>query len=139
MKSKDTEPSSSAIIKKSKRSKHDNLSVPKSENIIDDQAENPKKEKPKDLQHPQQKCDSSQKNRKKRKDRDAEEQEESMEHKAQSEEGAEPPKKKHKNRTSFADPREDTQLNTQSRKGAYTLQCGHSETRWIFYSYHPQL
>ena len=51
---------------------------------------------------------------KKRKKIDAEEQRESMEHKET--EGG-PSKKKRKNRTSFADPREDTQLNTQSRKG----------------------
>ena len=30
----------------------------------------------------------------------------------------EPPKKKHKNRTNFSDPRVDTTLNSQSRKGA---------------------
>lgn len=36
-------------------------------------------------------------------------------------ESSEPPKKKHKNRTEFADPRVDTTLNPQSSKGMYTL------------------
>jgi hypothetical protein len=58
---------------------------------------------------------ASQKKGKKRKKIDAEEQGESMEH---NETEGGPSKKKRKNRTSFADPREDTQLNTQSRKGA---------------------
>ena len=71
---------------------------------------------------PGQHYDTSQKKEKKRRNRNAGGQEESLDHKAQSEEAegeSEPPKKKHKNKTSFADPREDTQLNAQSRKGVH--------------------
>jgi len=124
MKSKETEPSSSiTMLKFSKRSKDDNLAA-QSENIITDgQApEKPKKRKAKGSDHPEQQHDNSHKKRNKRKKGEAEKQEESLEHKAQSEEAegeSEPPKKKHKNRTIFSDPREDTQLNAQSRKGAY--------------------
>lgn len=116
MKSQDAEPSFS-ILKKSKKSKRDNLVAPvvQPENIItEDQAR--KKKKKKNPEHSEQQCDTSQKNAKKRKKGNPEEQEESME--LEDAEGdSEPPKKKHKNRTSFPDPREDTQLNMQSRKG----------------------
>ena len=87
-------------------------------NVIGDKSPAKQKRKVKGPEHHQH--DTSQKQEKKRKKRDTEEQQEStVEHK-QSEEAEgelEPPKKKHKNRTSFADPREDTQLNAQSRKG----------------------
>lgn len=128
MKTKDNEPSSSIpVLKKSKKSKHDNLAViaqvVQSKNLITD-AEKLKKKKAKGAEHPEQQQEISQKKGKKRKKGDAEEQEESMAHMAQINEAegqSEPPKKKHKNRTSFADPREDRQLNTQSRKGAHSL------------------
>lgn len=114
MESKDIGP----VSKKPKKSKHHSLSV-QSENITPgDQV--PKEKKTKGPEHPERRLEDTtgEKKRKKRKKRDAEEQEEFMEHKPQSEEATSgPPKKKHKNRTYFADPREDTQLNTQSRKG----------------------
>ena len=123
MKSKDT--SSAAVLEKPKKSKHDKLSTQavQLENIVmdDHSPEKPEKKKVKAREHSEQQHDTSQKKGKKRKKIDAEEQVESMEHKAQSEAEGEsgPLKKKHKNRTNFADPREDTQLNTQSRKGAH--------------------
>lgn len=116
--------------KDSEKPKYHKLSVQaiQSENIIIDQApEKSKKKKVKGPAHPEQHHDTLEKRRNKRERKDAEEQEESVDHKAQLEE-SEPPRKKHKNRTSFADPREDMQLNTRSRKGTY---CGLSETRWI--------
>lgn len=81
----------------------------------------PKKNRAKglDSEPHEQPYDTSQR-KEKRKKRDPEEREESMEHKARLKEAegeSEPPKKRHKNRTNFADPREDTQLNAQSRKG----------------------
>lgn len=110
-----------ATFKKPKKSNHDKLSTQavQLENTFIAQAGKPKKKKARE--HPEQQHDTSQKKGKKRKKIDAEEQMESMENKAQSEAEGEslPPKKKHKNRTNFADPREDTQLNTQSRKGAH--------------------
>ena len=137
MKSKDT---SSAAVKP-KKSKHDKLSTQavQLENIvIDDQSPEKPKKKSKAREHSEQQHDISQKRGKKRKKIDAEEQVESMEHKAQSEAEGEsgPPKKKHKNRTNFADPREDTQLNTQSRKGAHYSVALAREDR---FSCHPQL
>jgi hypothetical protein len=63
--------------------------------------------------------DTSQKKGKKRKNRNSDGQEKSLDQSEEAEGESEPPKKKHKNRTSFADPREDTQLNAQSRKGVH--------------------
>jgi len=55
-----------------------------------------------------------------------------MEHK-DADGDSEPPKKKHKNRTSFSDPREDTQLNTQSRKALeYIFTQMNRPSRWKF-------
>jgi hypothetical protein len=105
---------SAAVLKHDKPSTQD---VQWEKFLVDDQSpEKPKKKKVNAPEH------TSQKMGKKRRRADAEEQRESMEHKAQSEEAegeSGPPKKKHKNRTNFADPREDTQLNTQSRKGTH--------------------
>lgn len=117
--------SAAAVLKRPKRSKHDKLStqaIHLGNIVIEDQS--PEKPKNKAREHAEQQHDTSQKNGKKQKKIDAEEQVESMEHKAQFEtEGgigeSGPPKKKHKNRTNFTDPREDTQLSTQSRKGAH--------------------
>ena len=111
----------SSILKKPKKSKHHKLSTQavQLENIvIDDQS--PEKPKKKAREHLEQ-HDTSSKKGKKRKKIDAEEQVEPMENKVQSEGEGEsgPPTKKHKNRTDFADPRADTQLNTQSRKGVH--------------------
>jgi hypothetical protein len=112
--------SSAAVTKKSKHDKPSSQAVQLEDIVIDDQApEKARKKKSREQQH-----DTSHKKGKKRKKIDAEEQVESMEHKAQLEAEGEsgPPKKKHKNRTNFSDPREDMQLNMQSRKGAhYTL------------------
>jgi hypothetical protein len=105
---------STAVLK---RPEHDKISTQavRLENIIDDQSP----EKLKEEAYAREQHDTSQRKGKKRKKIDAEEQGESIEHKAQSETEEGPLKKKHKNRTDFADPREDTQLNTQSRKGAH--------------------
>ncbi|KAF8803838.1 hypothetical protein BYT27DRAFT_7171242 [Phlegmacium glaucopus] len=131
MKFKDTELSSVSVPK---FSKNDNLADQSKNIIADDQApEKPKKRKAKD---PEKRHDTSQKKGKKRKKRDAEELQESVEHKAQSEEAegaSEPPKKKHKNRTIFADPKEDTELNTQSRKALeYVFTQMNRPSRWKF-------
>jgi hypothetical protein len=111
--------SAAAVLKKPKKSKHDKLSTQavQLENIVIDRSDKLKKKKV--WEHPEQQHHTSPKKGKKRKN--VEEQVESMEKKAQSEAEGEsgPPKKKHKNRTNFADPREDTQLNAQSRKGAH--------------------
>ena len=118
--------STTVALKKPKKSKHDELSTQavQLENIVTDQSEKLKKKKARE--HPEQQPDTSQKKGKKRKKIDAEEQVESMENKAQSEVEGEsgPLKKKRKNRTNFADPREDTMLNRQSRKGAHYSVCG---------------
>ena len=98
-----------------KKSKHDKLSTQavQLENIVIDE-QSPEKPKKKGREHPEQQNDISRKKGKKRKKIEAEEQVKNSE--VEGDPG--PPKKKHKNRTNFADPREDTQLNTQSRKGA---------------------
>ncbi|PPQ77729.1 hypothetical protein CVT25_011164 [Psilocybe cyanescens] len=45
---------------------------------------------------------------------------------------AEPPKKKHKNRTEFADPRDDTTLSPQSSKGMYRFSSMNRPSKWKF-------
>lgn len=119
MRSKDT----AVVLKRPKKSKLDKLST---QADVDRSPEKSKKKKANapSREHSEQQPDTSQKKEKKRKRMDAEEQVESMDHKALSEEAegeSGPPKKKHKNRTNFADPREDTKLNTQSRKGAHYI------------------
>ena len=111
---------SSAAFKKPKHDKLLTQAVQLENIVIEDQSPGKLKKK-KAQEHPEQQHDTSQKKGKKRKKIDAEEQAETMERKAQSEAEGEsgPPKKKHKNKTNFADPREDKQLSTQSRKGAH--------------------
>ena len=118
MKAKDTAPSSAAVLRKPKKSKHGKLSTQdvQLENI--DQSPEQLKKKKAHVRERLEHDDTSQKKGKKRKKIDAEGQGESKTQ-SESEEESGPSKKKHKNRTNFVDPREDTQLNTQSRKGVY--------------------
>lgn len=120
------------------KSKHDKLSAQAVQSENNDQSPEKLEEK-KMIAHPEQQHATSRKKGKKRKKMDVEEQGEPMEHKVQLEEAEResgPPKKKHKNKTNFSDPREDTQLNTQSRKGAhYSVALARLD---IFHCY-PQL